>query len=617
MHYTYFRIQNFRGIRELRLDLRKSPRAYIYPLIGLNESGKTTILEAINFFSYGAEQVEAVQPGPSPLRTDIHDLIPITQRSNFNGLISIEAGLELDDDDVADLTQHLQSRARFRMTDVTREFTITEGYAFTNSKYVEENDTKVWTAKVEGKKPKQRIAKWYGFEDNDVRPAFKQFLLRRLPPILYFPNFLFNFPESIYLEDVRTGAAKNRDRFYREVLQDILDSLDLGGATISDHVVARAKSDDLNDRRSLEGLLLEMSRDVTKRVFTAWNEIFGRRVTDKEVELRIDSDSDGDWFIQFRIKDSDGFFSIGERSLGFRWFFGYLLLTAYRAHRAKSPRTLLFLFDEPASNLHSTAQAQLLQSFDRLVNPSVLIYSTHSHHLINVDWLESSYVVRNAGLSTDDEITEQHAGKTDIRVSRYREFAAKNPHLSSYYQPVLDVLDYRPSNLEAIPEVVMVEGKNDFFLLSYLLRTEFPNNSIRLLPGGGAGSLDDLIRLYYAWGRNFIILLDSDAEGEKQKARYSLMFGPLVEGRLYLLADCDPVWKGKALDQGFEAGERLMIQQLTYPSDSKFNKTHLSRAFQEAYLTRKVVPLSSPTLQRFQQTLSYLETALEKAASLD
>jgi len=56
----------------------------------------------------------------------------------------------------------------------------------------------------------------------------------------------------------------------------------------------------------------------------------------------------------------------------------------------------LFLLDEPASNLHSTAQAQLLKSFEKL--PS-LIYTTHSHHMINPKWLEGTYVVKNEGLN--------------------------------------------------------------------------------------------------------------------------------------------------------------------------------------------------------------------------
>jgi len=50
MKFTYFKFKNFKGIEDQTLDLSKSGGSNIYTLVGLNESGKTTILEAINFF---------------------------------------------------------------------------------------------------------------------------------------------------------------------------------------------------------------------------------------------------------------------------------------------------------------------------------------------------------------------------------------------------------------------------------------------------------------------------------------------------------------------------------------------------------------------------------------
>ncbi len=52
MKHTYFEVWNFKGIEHIKLDFSSSPNSNIYTLVGLNESGKTTILEAINFFTY-------------------------------------------------------------------------------------------------------------------------------------------------------------------------------------------------------------------------------------------------------------------------------------------------------------------------------------------------------------------------------------------------------------------------------------------------------------------------------------------------------------------------------------------------------------------------------------
>jgi hypothetical protein len=44
--------------------------------------------------------------------------------------------------------------------------------------------------------------------------------------VLYYPNFLFDLPSKIYLEDLenKKGGTKEQ-KLYREVLQDVLDSL--------------------------------------------------------------------------------------------------------------------------------------------------------------------------------------------------------------------------------------------------------------------------------------------------------------------------------------------------------------------------------------------------------
>ena len=76
MKFTYFRFKNFKGIEDERLDLVRSPTSSVYTLVGLNESGKTTILEAINYFAYKPESLDALNLESSDIG-DIHNLIPI------------------------------------------------------------------------------------------------------------------------------------------------------------------------------------------------------------------------------------------------------------------------------------------------------------------------------------------------------------------------------------------------------------------------------------------------------------------------------------------------------------------------------------------------------------
>src|SRR4051812_41653807 len=117
MRYTEFRITNFKGIKSATLDFSKSPTGKIYPIVGLNESGKTTLLEAIGSFNYGSEVL-----GPRVLREDsqqnVHDLIPASQRANFNGKSSLAVTVQLDEDDVDSIRALLRKDLGFKLTHI-------------------------------------------------------------------------------------------------------------------------------------------------------------------------------------------------------------------------------------------------------------------------------------------------------------------------------------------------------------------------------------------------------------------------------------------------------------------------------------------------------------------
>src|SRR3989344_3286322 len=117
-------------------------------------------------------------------------------------------------------------------------------------------------------------------------------------------------------------------------------------------------------------------------------------------EIKLDPEyTDGKLYLSFKIRtESKKEFLVKERSKGFKWFFSFLLFTEFRKKRTSN---ILFLLDEPASNLHSSAQAKILDALSELSTDSLVIYSTHSHHLINPKWLVCAYICINENLSSD------------------------------------------------------------------------------------------------------------------------------------------------------------------------------------------------------------------------
>lgn len=622
MFYKEFRFKNFKGIEDMTIALKDG----VTTLIGLNESGKTTILEALYCFEYGAEDLDAITPDVASLH-DYSQWIPIVKRADFHEEIRITAIVGLTAVDKRRFLDHMRKTYNLTLSSVPNEIIITEAYSYKNSRYIKK--TRFWTLSIAGTKDRQRNDRSYSAGTQEWSGAVL-YLTARLPRIRYFPNFLFELPAKFLITDRvaepddldgAKGSQEedqanqvSKDRFYRSMFESILQQAS-PSATLKSHIIDRLASGLRSDQRNLEALLLRMSESVTKTIFEGWDRIFSRTAPAAQ-EVRIEvSYEDDDVYMELRIKGPDGYYDLSERSLGFRWFFMYVLMTSLLSDARPDSKPLLLL-DEPASNLHSSAQAELLTSFENLINRCHLVYATHSHHLINIRWLDSAYVVKNSALGSleiADYLNNRIAARTSITATKYRQFVTQHPKQTSYFQPVLDLLNYQPSFLEPVPNVVLVEGKSDFYLLRYMTEVLGVDSPIRTVPGTGAGSLDVLIQLHIGWGKSFLILLDGDTEGVKQRERYKAKFGSLVEGRCVLLSEiCGEATAKEAEDLLSDADKTRLISAI-YTADVQrpTEKKALSQAIVELHARKQAISMGTSTVRRFKKIFQELQQRLE------
>lgn len=592
MKFTYFRFENFKGIETQTLNLKKTHNSNVFTLVGLNESGKTTILEAINYFAYNRESLSPLELDNYEI-TDIHNLIPINKRDNFNGDILIEAGIELEDSDVK-VIEDIFKKNNITHTSIGKNLSFTQRYHFENSEHIKQKDKKTWSYDFTGKIGKSK--KISNLTNTQALLVF-EIIKSKMPNIIYFPNFLFEFPDKIYLDD---QIEDPKHKFYQIIIQDVLDSLD-NDLNISDHLIKRIVSIDDKDQRNLSSLLGKMQKKLTEIIFSKWNQIFNKEISKTEIVLIAKKDAKGN-YVEFNIKDDVDTYRIGERSLGFRWFFVYILLTQFRTYR-KSNKNVFFLFDEPASNLHPSAQTELLKSFEKLPN---VIYTTHSHYLINPMWLESTFVIKNEAIDYENE-GNYKSRNTNIKINRYREFAVNHPNQSSYFQPILDLLDYRPSNLDLVPNVVMTEGKSDFYTFGYFQEVVIRRKKgLKFIPGTSSSNMETLISLYLGWGSKFIVLLDSDKEGLTQKKRYIDLYGDLVSDIIFTYSDIDSNWVKFESEDLFSLEAKLAVQKINYPSSLKYDKKIFNHSIQELYAKKHPIKLDEFSMTNLNCVLSFL-----------
>lgn len=561
-----FKLSNFKGIKDVTIDLEGKAKCPVITLIGLNEGGKTTILEGISHFISANGAVSALF-GKSQ-NSDATSLIPIDLKANFTGDVEIGGLIQLSPEDIEEAVNILKRHKLKLNTDILVEpFWARRVFQFEDSKLNTDGYLHYWNIPLEVRKTAS--GKWMQYERPEDRAEdawleVVRAIEKRLPLLSYYPTFLVDMPSKIYLQEHQNELPVNR--YYRTVLQDILDSSG-DGLSLERHVCERIREYKVlkshgwlatfytsSQKNLIDSVFQRMSHAITKEVIGSWQNVFQRAISAKAIHLSwyIDPEKGELPYATFQVTDGGATYNISERSLGFRWFFSFLLFTAFKT---KQDRSTIFIFDEPAANLHAKAQAELMKSFSRIASGhNKVIYSTHSHHMINPQWLSGGYIVQNAALDFDsDDSFGLDTKPTEITATRYRDFVSQYPTRSSYFQPVIEKLEYVTPEIVGEEPYLIVEGITDFYALRLTILNNNLNLPFRIMPGTGAGSSGTLISMLLGRGEKFAILLDDDNAGRAAKHKYINEWF-LASNQAFTLGDLSNEYSDMQL-------ERLLLQK--------------------------------------------------------
>lgn len=620
---TKFTLKNFKGIEETEITLLGRVSTPIVTLVGLNESGKTTILEALSHFVSGDPVIAKIFEG-TRASTEALSLIPIHKKANFTGSIEISAVVALDEDDIRVFSNI--ARSKFNLDLDTDRFsnplTLAKQYIFEDGNLNSESSGNTWSLDLYTKSKRATKFKKYQRPDEgqDLYRLVWRSLLRRLPSISYFPTFLVDLPPRIYLTEHEGETATNRH--YRSVFQDVLDSLD-EDLDLETHVAQRI----VDFRRAEENpnwisvfwgtpgkgqvtsVIQKISNAVSKEIIGSWNKIFHRPTSAKSISLdwNIDTEKNDLPYATIQISDGESQFALHERSLGFRWFFSFLLFTRFKQ---STNRETIFLFDEPAANLHARAQSELLQSFDKIIEGGhKVIYSTHSHHMINPLWLSGAYIIENKAIDYDkeDDIAELSNRQTNISANPYRAFVSQFPERVSYYQPVLERLGYINPKIMPVKPVVITEGISDFHAFSAICKSELEDAKFEFVPGLGAGASGPLISFLIASGKPFVVLLDDDRAGRREVENYRNKWC-LNEDTVFTVMALDAAFKNTKLETLLSKDTHKIICDFFSKSADTASKKEIGIYFSEKnYTTLEAQDCSAETRKAIRKMVKKLD----------
>ncbi len=629
MKFRSFRIKNFKGIKEATLDLCNG-EASIHTLVGLNESGKTTVLEAINTFQPDEEGMHAIAQ-QSMIELSKDQLIPKAMKGDFTGKVEIEATAAISSNDIDAIKELCANEFDLEIDteQIPSEIVIVKELEYDNSKFVKQNN--LWRFWPFLKTKKSKKFKEYSPPSEEWR-AIIRLLRSRLPRIIYFPNFLFEFPDKILVSGPLTDATETvtkTNEYFVGIIEDAMASLE-PPMELGKHVVDRIKVTNADhpfaqfmqfwfgspEKESVDDVLERLARKITEEVFGRWQSILGKEIGDTEIEVASSieanpSTNEREVYLTFRVKQGRPRYRISERSLGFRWFFCFLLFTRF-SRGAIEDQSVVFLFDEPASNLHSKAQAKLLDSFEVISgNKNSIIFSTHSHHLVNPLWLERAHVV-SSGLDPESELDgrfAEAAADINITVTPYRRFVGENEEKSHYFQPILDRLQYSPSALEAKDTGVLVEGKSDYYILSWYKKHHGKKLALNFLPVNGVANASAVISLFLGWAKDFVFLCDSDAEGKSAMRRYQ---DELPIGSEHFVEYEDVFGSSKKAPKQIEGllsnADKAKIA--SHFSAKKCSKSQIQKYFSAALIGTDTIELDVESLKNLGELTAYLVKSL-------
>ena len=601
MRYTKFEIKNFKGIKDLTIDLSKQPYNRIHTFVGLNESGKTTILEAIKTVVEGWNNEDA------------HQLIPKHYKASFTGEVSIIAYIEVDEEDnrrILDKYKEL-GYTDYKPIDY---FTINYCWKFQSSQ-LKNKPMSYWDFDPLVKKHRGRKFISLGDTNKDWQTVVSYIRGSLMPRIVYYENLLFEFPDRIYLYGPKADKSNNKP--YKDIIGDIIQEVIDKNGNIETSLYNVYIGQDTGSKDIFRARKNKLQEFITREVFSSWGTLFNSTGITAKIELNFDISNDEkskeqNFYVEIRIEENSDSFYISERSVGFRWFFSFLFFILFRKNRKTDLGETLFLLDEPASNLHSTAQKKLLETFERFVaddkKPLKLLYTTHSHHMINPKWLEGAFVVKNEAVDYSEPFGDRKV--TNITAIPYKRFVAEYPDQQDYFQPILDTLEYQPGLLEKVPNVIITEGKNDYYTLRYINEIILKNKykKLYLLPGIGCNKNHSIIQLYMGWNKSFMILLDADKAGKNAVKEYVSTFGNIIKQDIKTYEDFVPEIGAVAMEDIFTEAEKLAITQRFDETATKYKKSAFNTAIQTALINKEVVELSEETLNKFDSLLKALNT---------
>jgi hypothetical protein len=159
------------------------------------------------------------------------------------------------------------------------------------------------------------------------------------------------------------------------------------------------------DNDGVEQKIAKINAYLNRIVTKEWTNTSGQKTFDRIEIKHAPPKNDGFYDYRLSIASGSNTFELKERSKGAQWYFCFKMLTEAKVSRLK--QGVVFLLDEPASNLHVYNQNKVYEAIVELAERGKVyfMYTTHSPALTGLSEAEMDvmYLVHNKFRDAKDE----------------------------------------------------------------------------------------------------------------------------------------------------------------------------------------------------------------------
>jgi len=476
-------IENFKSIKEkIELEVKDIANRRNLILLGINESGKSNILDAISLldpdsdwdyssFSNSEREGDKVCVSFEFELLDQADLRNYYLTTILDDAISEEIVIERIVKNV-EITSG-DERNDFYHIWVKNNKKFSQ-YALLDNNIVPFEGVAIDTSGVVTE-PVDKDALEAYLEDN-----LSEYLDLSLPTVIswkYEPRYLIN--EAIDLnkfKDDNTVSVPLNNIFSIAGFKDI-----------------KAKIESLSGSATkIEALEDQLSQAITTHINKVWK--------DHKIGIRIRIDG---MKLSFLINDSDNRipkYEVSQRSDGFKHFVSILLNLSVENEMNELDNHLILL-DEPEVHLHPSGEKFLRDELLNIAQKNTVIYATHSIFMVDRENLDRHYSV-----------------KKEEGITQVSQIDKDNPYQEEVLYEALGT-----SILEHITsKVLLVEGKSDrdiFNIYAKKFKTDLKPPNLSVISADGCQKIMTYTKFF---NKNIIkgfVLFDSDDEGRNEKKK--------------------------------------------------------------------------------------------------